>query len=79
LFKCLYIFLTGYGFLSENSNFVKELEREKIVFIGPPSAAMHAMGDKIESKKIAKQANVNVIPGFLGEVDTIEHVISVAK
>ena len=40
---------------------------------------MHAMGDKIESKKIAKKAGVNVIPGFLGEVDDIEQVIRIAK
>lgn len=40
---------------------------------------MHAMGDKIESKKIAKKANVSVIPGFLGEVDDVEHVIKITK
>lgn len=55
------------------------LEQAGIAFIGPGSEAMHAMGDKIESKKIAKKANVNVIPGFLGEVDDIDHVIKIAK
>lgn len=69
----------GYGFLSENSKFVHALEKAGIAFIGPGSEAMHAMGDKIESKKIAKKAKVNVIPGFLGEVDDIEHVIKIAK
>lgn len=69
----------GYGFLSENSKFVAALEQEGITFIGPGSEAMHAMGDKIESKKIAKKAGVHVIPGFLGEVDDVDHVIKIAK
>jgi len=69
----------GYGFLSENSKFVHELEKAGIVFIGPGSEAMHAMGDKIESKKIAKAAKVNVIPGYLGEVEDIAKVIEIAR
>eukprot|EP01111_Echinosteliopsis_oligospora_P004427 TRINITY_DN1713_c0_g1_i5.p1 TRINITY_DN1713_c0_g1~~TRINITY_DN1713_c0_g1_i5.p1 ORF type:complete len:638 (+),score=212.35 TRINITY_DN1713_c0_g1_i5:117-2030(+) len=69
----------GYGFLSENSKFVAALEKEGIAFIGPGSHAMHAMGDKIESKKIAKQAKVNVIPGFLGEVDEMDEVLKIAR
>lgn len=85
----------GYGFLSENSKFVHELESANITFIGPPSSAMSAMGDKIESKKIAKAAGVSgkthlvkcfflifsslVIPGYLGEVDEIEDVIKIAR
>ena len=54
----------GYGFLSENSVFVNKLEKEKIAFIGPSSKAIELMGDKIESKKIAKKAGVNCIPGY---------------
>ncbi|EGG24791.1 propionyl-CoA carboxylase [Cavenderia fasciculata] len=69
----------GYGFLSENSRFVKELEKIGVTFIGPNSYAMHALGDKIESKKIAKAAGVSVIPGFIGEVDGIEQVIKIAN
>lgn len=69
----------GYGFLSENAKFVAALDKAGIAFIGPGTEAMHAMGDKIESKKIAKKAGVNVIPGFLGEVDDIQHVIKIAK
>ncbi|EFA75992.1 propionyl-CoA carboxylase [Heterostelium album PN500] len=69
----------GYGFLSENSHFVKELENIGVTFIGPGSYAMHALGDKIESKKIAKNAGVSVIPGFIGEVDTLEEVIKTAN
>jgi len=59
----------GYGFLSENSNFQKLLFDNKIKFIGPPTRAIQAMGDKIESKKLAKEAKVSTIPGFLGEVE----------
>jgi propionyl-CoA carboxylase alpha chain len=68
----------GYGFLSENQVFAKALEEEKVVFIGPPSSAIQAMGDKIESKKLAKKAKVNVIPGYLGEVNTREELLRIA-
>ncbi len=53
----------GYGFLSENYNFVKALEKEKIKFIGPNKNAITKMGDKIESKNLALKLNLNVIPG----------------
>ena len=53
----------GYGFLSENSKFASKLINEGITFIGPPVRAIKVMGDKIESKKIARKAGVNVIPG----------------
>ncbi|GAM17422.1 hypothetical protein SAMD00019534_005970 [Acytostelium subglobosum LB1] len=69
----------GYGFLSENSHFVKELEKIGVTFIGPGSYAMHALGDKIESKKIAKAAGVSVIPGFIGEVESLDEVIRIAN
>eukprot|EP00009_Paramoeba_aestuarina_P008667 CAMPEP_0201523692 /NCGR_PEP_ID=MMETSP0161_2-20130828/20782_1 /ASSEMBLY_ACC=CAM_ASM_000251 /TAXON_ID=180227 /ORGANISM="Neoparamoeba aestuarina, Strain SoJaBio B1-5/56/2" /LENGTH=754 /DNA_ID=CAMNT_0047922883 /DNA_START=52 /DNA_END=2316 /DNA_ORIENTATION=+ len=69
----------GYGFLSERSAFVEELEKNNVIFIGPGSHAMNAMGDKIESKKIAKAAGVNVIPGFIGEVDDSDEVIRLSK
>ena len=63
----------GYGFLSENMTFCKLLTDNSITFVGPPHYAIHAMGDKIESKKLAKKSNVNTIPGFMGEVkDTTE-------
>jgi propionyl-CoA carboxylase alpha chain len=58
----------GYGFLSERASFVEALEAEGIAFIGPPVNAIAAMGDKIESKKLAMEAGVNVVPGFVGEV-----------
>ena len=53
----------GYGFLSENTTFVAELEREKVTFIGPNSAAIRDMGDKLASKRLATDAKVNGIPG----------------
>jgi len=58
----------GYGFLSENSRFMDLLDQNQIVFIGPKKHAIEAMGDKIHSKKLAKAANVSIIPGFIGEV-----------
>ena len=69
----------GYGFLSERSSFVHLLEDNNVIFIGPGSSAMNAMGDKIESKKIAKAAGVNIIPGFIGEVNSKEDVIRISN
>ncbi|KAJ3242047.1 hypothetical protein HDU78_001540 [Chytriomyces hyalinus] len=69
----------GYGFLSENSHFVKRLDDEGVVFIGPSSDSMFKMGDKIESKKIAKAAGVHTIPGFQGEVEGLEHAVKIAN
>ena len=60
----------GYGFLSERTSFAEALEREGIAFIGPPVNAIAAMGDKIESKKLAAEAGVNTVPGSDGEVAT---------
>src|SRR3954453_3942270 len=54
----------GYGFLSENEAFARDLEAAGIVFIGPKHASIAAMGDKIASKKLAMQAKVNTIPGY---------------
>eukprot|EP00834_Sanchytrium_tribonematis_P005569 NODE_347_length_9026_cov_0.640641.p2 type:complete len:686 gc:universal NODE_347_length_9026_cov_0.640641:3945-1888(-) len=69
----------GYGFLSEKPKFVKELEKNNISFIGPNSSAMTKMGDKIESKQIAKAAGVFTIPGFEGQIDTLDQAIAVAN
>src|SRR6188472_536528 len=55
----------GYGFLSERASFVEALSAAGIAFIGPPANAIAAMGDKIESKKLALAAGVNVVPGFV--------------
>ncbi|OMH83025.1 Propionyl-CoA carboxylase alpha chain, mitochondrial [Zancudomyces culisetae] len=69
----------GYGFLSENAEFVKMLEANNVEFIGPNEKAMHAMGDKIQSKIIAKEAKVNVIPGFNGVVKDVNHAKQIAN
>jgi propionyl-CoA carboxylase alpha chain len=68
----------GYGFLSERESFAKALKEAGIAFIGPPANAIAAMGDKIESKKLAKQAGVNVVPGFLGEIADTEEAVKIA-
>jgi propionyl-CoA carboxylase alpha chain len=68
----------GYGFLSERESFARALADAGIAFIGPPPEAIAAMGDKIESKKLAKQAGVNVVPGFLGDIATTDDAVRIA-
>ncbi|GAA4714300.1 acetyl/propionyl/methylcrotonyl-CoA carboxylase subunit alpha [Sphingomonas lutea] len=68
----------GYGFLSERESFAKALAKEKIAFIGPPPKAIAAMGDKIESKKLAQAAGVNVVPGYLGDIATTDEAVKIA-
>ena len=69
----------GYGFLSENFNFADILVKNGIVFIGPNSSVIKSMGDKIESKKIAQDALVNTIPGYIGIVDDEIHACKIAN
>ncbi len=69
----------GYGFLSERTSFAEALAAEGIAFIGPPVNAIAAMGDKIESKKLAMEAGVNVVPGFVGEIDDTEHAVRISE
>ena len=69
----------GYGFLSENAGFVKKLNKEKIIFIGPSYKAIELMGDKIESKKIAKKAGVNCIPGYEHAIKNVKEGLNEAK
>lgn len=68
----------GYGFLSENPEFVKACEDNGIVFIGPSKEIMNAMGDKISSKKIAIEAKVPIIPGVDHAVKELDEVIKIA-
>ena len=68
----------GYGFLSERTSFAEALAAEGIEFIGPPVNAIAAMGDKIESKKLAREAGVNVVPGFVGEIEDTEHAVRIS-
>jgi len=69
----------GYGFLSENSLFAEKLAAKGIAFIGPPLKAIRAMGDKIASKKLAKKAGVNTIPGYDGVIKDARHAVKEAK
>jgi propionyl-CoA carboxylase alpha chain len=69
----------GYGFLSENSGFAKRVEEEGIIFIGPKHHSIAAMGDKIESKKLAGKAGVNCIPGVNDAIETPERAVEIAK
>ncbi|MBN2631904.1 MAG: acetyl/propionyl/methylcrotonyl-CoA carboxylase subunit alpha, partial [Rhodobacteraceae bacterium] len=68
----------GYGFLSENMNFAAALEREGVVFIGPPSPAIEAMGDKITSKKLAMEAGVSTVPGYMGLIADGDEAIKIS-
>ena len=69
----------GYGFLSENEDFAKALEKNKIAFIGPNRKAIVSMGDKIKSKKIAEEASVNVIPGYTKAIKDEKEAVEIAK
>ena len=69
----------GYGFLSENAEFSRRLEEEGIIFIGPKHYSVGQMGDKIASKKLAKDAKVNTIPGYADAIDTAEQAVEIAK
>ncbi len=69
----------GYGFLSENRAFAKALADEGIAFIGPNELAIQAMGDKIESKKLAKKAGVSTVPGYVGEIADADQAVQIAN
>jgi len=69
----------GYGFLSENEEFARRVEEAGIVFIGPKHGAIAAMGDKIASKKLAMQAQVNTIPGHNAAIESPEQAVQIAK
>ena len=68
----------GYGFLSENAAFARALEKERIVFVGPNPKAIDAMGDKIESKKLAAKAKVSTVPGHLGVIKDAKEAVKIA-
>ena len=69
----------GYGFLSENPAFAAALDKAGIVFIGPPMKAVAAMGDKIESKKLAQKAGVTMVPGHLAEIADADEAVRIAR
>ncbi|HYE51209.1 MAG TPA: acetyl/propionyl/methylcrotonyl-CoA carboxylase subunit alpha [Azospirillaceae bacterium] len=69
----------GYGFLSEKAPFCEALKAAGITFIGPDVHAIGAMGDKIESKKLAKAAGVSTVPGYLGVIGDDEEAVRIAR
>lgn len=69
----------GYGFLSENSNFVDRCEKEGIVFIGPSSEVIKMMGSKIEARKRMKELGVPVVPGSIDAIGSVEEAIQLAN
>lgn len=70
----------GYGFLSENANFAERLALETgAVFLGPPVNAIHSLGDKLESKLIAVNGGINVIPGHEGAVESLEQALQICN
>jgi propionyl-CoA carboxylase alpha chain len=68
----------GYGFLSENAKFAETLKINGVAFIGPPPAAIEAMGDKITSKKIAAEAGVSTVPGHMGLIADADEAVRIA-
>lgn len=69
----------GYGFLSENKDFAQTLSRNSVEFIGPPTSAIEAMGDKIESKRIASSAGVSIVPGFDSVIESEDMAVEMAN
>ena len=69
----------GYGFLSEKEAFQKALAAEGIKFIGPDARAIYAMGDKIESKKLAQKAGVSTVPGYLAAIPNADEAVKIAQ
>lgn len=69
----------GYGFLSERPAFCEMLEKEGIVFIGPKVKAIDAMGDKITSKKLAKEAGVSTVPGYTEVIKDAKEAVEIAS
>lgn len=69
----------GYGFLAENEKFVERCEEEDIVFIGPKSEVIMAMGNKIEARRRMQEAGVPVVPGSDEEVHTLDEALEIAE
>ena len=69
----------GYGFLSENPKFAEALAAEGVAFVGPPVGAIEKMGDKITSKKIAQEANVSTVPGYMGLIEDADEAVKISN
>ena len=68
----------GYGFLSENADFAEMVKEHGMTFIGPEAKMIHLMGNKIEAKKVMKDAGIPILPGSDGNVDTVDEALSIA-
>jgi acetyl-CoA/propionyl-CoA carboxylase biotin carboxyl carrier protein len=69
----------GYGFLAENAGFARRLEEEGITFIGPPAAAIDAMGSKTRARELMQAAGVPIVPGTTEPVETVEDALRIAR
>jgi len=69
----------GYGFLSENAQFAKRCESNKLIFIGPPVGAIEAMGSKSAAKDIMSKANIPLVPGYHGEDQSVANLLRAAN
>jgi 3-methylcrotonyl-CoA carboxylase alpha subunit len=69
----------GFGFLSENSDFVKAVEKAGLIFVGPSASAMLAVGDKVNCKVQAQKLGLPLIPGYQGENQTVDFLLSEAE
>jgi len=69
----------GYGFLSENPKFAEALAEIGVAFIGPPVGAIQAMGDKITSKKLAQEAGVSTVPGYMGLIEDADEAVKISN
>ena len=69
----------GYGFLSENAKFAEALEAAGVAFVGPPKGAIEKMGDKITSKKIAQEAGVSTVPGYMGLIEDADEAVKISN
>jgi len=69
----------GYGFLSENAKFAEALAAEGVAFVGPPVGAIEKMGDKITSKKIAQEAEVSTVPGYMGLIEDADEAVKISN
>ncbi len=69
----------GYGFLSENPKFAQALDKAGVAFIGPPVGAIEKMGDKITSKKIAQDAGVSTVPGYMGLIADADEAVKISQ
>ena len=69
----------GYGFLAENSQFPDALQKYNIDFIGPSARTIEITANKITAKEVAKEAGVNVVPGYMSKIDSADHAVQVAE